>query len=313
MPAAPTEATAAHVRLLQAPDAAQSARHEAFGALVAAYQDMACGYALAQLGNWPAAKDAAQDAFILAYQQIGQLREPAAFGAWLKRIVWSQCQRARRAPRVEPLPDDEAALPAPHEAGPEPALEAAAWRQQVLAVVQALPGHERDAVLLYYIDGYSPSEVAAFLEITAPALRKRLQRARSHLREAMMDLLRDSLDARRPSRDDAFVRAVQLATTLEEAALEAQVTVLEAALVDGIDVNAAGASGQTLLHWAARQGNLEALGLLLRNGADPALLDRLGRTPLRVALDAGQAQAADLLRRWAADHATATEHQEPRP
>ena len=121
MPAAPTEATAAHVRLLQAPDAAQSARHEAFGALVAAYQDMACGYALAQLGNWPAAKDAAQDAFILAYQQIGQLREPAAFGAWLKRIVWSQCQRARRAPRRAPARRRGRAA-RPHEAGPEPAL-----------------------------------------------------------------------------------------------------------------------------------------------------------------------------------------------
>ena len=312
MPTETVSATAAHVRLLQSPEATQQARHEAFAALVAAYQDMACGYALAQLGNWPAAQDAAQDAFILAYQQIGQLHEPAAFGAWLKRIVWSQCSRTRRAPVTEPLPADELGLCAPDDAQPAVASEAAAWRQQVLAAVQALPAHERDAVLLYYIDGYAPREVAAFLEISEPALRKRLQRARDHLREAMMDLLRDSLAAERPSRDDAFLRAVQLATTLEEAAVEAQIAVLEAALVDGIDVNAAGASGQTLLHWAARQGNLEALTLLLRNGADPALLDRLGRTPLRVALDAGQSRAADLLRRWAARH-TAPEPQEPRP
>jgi ankyrin repeat protein len=157
-------------------------------------------------------------------------------------------------------------------------------------------------VLLYYIDGYSQHEVAAFLKVTEPALRKRLQRARDHLRETMMELIRDSLEAHRPSKNESFLRAVQLATTLEEAALEAQVSVLEAALLDGIAVNAAGASGQTLLHWSAVRGNLEAMMLLLRNGADPALLDRLGRTPLRAALDVGQQQSAEMLRRWAAAH-----------
>jgi len=290
------------VRVLQSAEATLAERHEAFGALVSAYQDMACGYALAQLGSWAAAEDAAQEAFIVAYQQIGQLREPAAFGAWLKRIVWSLCRRAQRRPIEGALPPDEINLASASEPGPDRLVEAANWREQVLAVVRALPGHERDAVLLYYIDGYSQQEVAAFLEVTEPAVRKRLQRARNHLREAMMELLRDSLEAHRPSKDESFLRAVQLATTLEEAALEAQVSVIEAAMLDGIDVNAAGASGQTLLHWAALRGNLDALALLLRNGADPNRLDRLGRTPLRVALDAGQQKAAELLRRWVAAH-----------
>lgn len=295
-------ASAALVRVLQSPEATLVERHEAFSSLVAAYQDMACGYALAQLPSWAAAEDAAQEAFIIAYQQISQLREPAAFGAWLKRIVWSLCRRSQRGPLEAALPPDETELAATHEPGPERLVEAANWREQVLAAVRALPGHERDAVLLYYIDGYSQHEVAAFLEVTEPALRKRLQRARDHLRETMMELIRDSLEAHRPSKNESFLRAVQLATTLEEAALEAQVSVLEAALLDGIDVNAAGASGQTLLHWSAVRGNLEAMMLLLRNGADPALLDRLGRTPLRAALDVGQQQSAEMLRRWAAVH-----------
>jgi len=290
--------TIAQVRRLQSAEASSYERHDAFGQLVMAYQDMACGYAYARLGSWPAAQDAAQEAFIIAYQRIGQLREPAAFGAWLRRIVWSRCTHTRQVHAEDPLSDHVVAV----DCEPETSLEASAKHDELMSAVHALPSHERDAILLYYIDGYTQQEVATFLEVAEPALRKRLQRAREHLKEKMITLFQETLEQKRPSRDESFSHAVLLATTLDEASLEAQVSVLEAALVDGIDVNAAGASGQTLLHWAARHGNLDALGLLLGAGADVARLDRLGCTPLQVALDSGQQAAADLLRRWAADH-----------
>ena len=56
-------------------------RHEAFGQLVVRLQDMAYGCAYAVLGDTYLAQAAAQDAFIAAYQNLGQLREPAAFPA----------------------------------------------------------------------------------------------------------------------------------------------------------------------------------------------------------------------------------------
>jgi ankyrin repeat protein len=52
-------------------------------------------------------------------------------------------------------------------------------------------------------------------------------------------------------------------------------------VLDGLDVNARGADGRTLLSWAAQRGQLNTILYLLRLGADPNARDWAGRTPLR--------------------------------
>ena len=71
-------------------------RHEAFGQLVLRFQDMAFASAYAVLGDAYLAEDVAQDAFVSAWQKLSQLREPAAFPGWFKRIVLRQCNRLTR-------------------------------------------------------------------------------------------------------------------------------------------------------------------------------------------------------------------------
>jgi DNA-directed RNA polymerase specialized sigma24 family protein len=46
-----------------------------FGHIVARFQDMAVGYSYALLGDFHLAQDAAQEAFVEAYQQLDRLRE----------------------------------------------------------------------------------------------------------------------------------------------------------------------------------------------------------------------------------------------
>ncbi|MCA1849826.1 MAG: hypothetical protein LC672_01925, partial [Acidobacteria bacterium] len=62
-------------------------RHEAFSELVTGYQDMAFGCAYSVLSDFYLAEDAAQEAFITAWQRLDQLRAPEAFPGWLRRIV----------------------------------------------------------------------------------------------------------------------------------------------------------------------------------------------------------------------------------
>ena len=57
---------------------------------------MAFACAFAVLGDVYLAQDTAQEAFIVAWQKLGQLREPAAFPGWFKRIVLTQCNRLTR-------------------------------------------------------------------------------------------------------------------------------------------------------------------------------------------------------------------------
>ena len=63
------------------------------------FQGTAIGYAFAVMGDFHLAEDAAQDAFVEVYVVIGDLRDPAAFASWLRRIVFKHCDRQRRRKR----------------------------------------------------------------------------------------------------------------------------------------------------------------------------------------------------------------------
>ncbi len=285
------------VALIQSPDTGLAERQEAFGELVVRFQDMAYGYAYAILGDTHLAQDAAQEAFISAYQNLGQLLEPRAFPGWFRRIVLTQCHRLTRSRYVMTEPMDANAQIPSDQPGPAAMMERQELRDHILAAIQGLPEPQRMATVLFYIDGYSQREVADFLEVSEELTRKWLQRARERLRERMLDMVRDNLQAERPSNDDRFAEAVKLTVALETVALESQLGLLELLLVDGLDVNARNQDGQTLLHWAAQRGHLEATEMLLEHGADPTIADRLGKTPLRWALESGHPQVANLLRR----------------
>src|SRR5918992_97764 len=96
-------------------------RHEAFGELVARFQDMAFACAYAVLGDFYLAEDAAQESFITAWQSLHQLRTPEAFPGWLRRIVLTRCNRLTRGKRLQFVPlelaaETPSAAPDPHAA-----------------------------------------------------------------------------------------------------------------------------------------------------------------------------------------------------
>jgi RNA polymerase sigma factor (sigma-70 family) len=284
------------VALIQAPNTNLIQKHEAFGQLAQRFQDMAYGYAYAILEDTYLAQDAAQEAFITAYQNLEQLLEPKAFPSWLRRIVLTQCSRLTRGKHVQTQPITATTQIIADQPTPSAMVEQQELRDQVQAALRALPEQQRMAMVLFYISGYSQQEVAEFLEVSVAAVKKRLQRARNTLRETMLDLVRDELQTYRPSNDEQFVRAVQIATALEVVALESQLSTLEVLLFEGVEVNARGKDGQTLLHWAAQRGHLEATELLLKNGADPGIEDKFGKTPRQWAVERGYQDVATVLR-----------------
>src|SRR5262245_53834927 len=77
-----------------------------FSQLVARYQDAAFAYAFALLKDRAAAEDAAQAAFLTAWVHLKELRDPAAFGGWLRAIVRTHCLRTVRSARIPTVPFD---------------------------------------------------------------------------------------------------------------------------------------------------------------------------------------------------------------
>ncbi|MEP7272185.1 MAG: sigma factor [Acidobacteriota bacterium] len=105
----------------------------AFAELVRAYQDIAVAYATSILGDYHLGEDAAQEAFVEAHRELPNLREPAAFAAWFRRIAMA---RDRGYTEMEKLL--EAALAGPREATPRDAGIADSIRAGDLTLVRNL-------------------------------------------------------------------------------------------------------------------------------------------------------------------------------
>src|ERR1043165_4667631 len=68
----------------------------AFVEIVARHQAMVCGIALSVLGDFAASEDAAQEAFLTAWNKMGDLRRPERLKAWLGQIARTSAQQYRR-------------------------------------------------------------------------------------------------------------------------------------------------------------------------------------------------------------------------
>lgn len=173
---------------------AQAGDADTYGELVRRFQDMAYGYAYSILRDLALAQDAAQEAFVEAYRCLPSLREPLAFPAWLKRIVFKHCDRLTRGPHSRSsVALQDAGNLAAREPGPVEAVESRQRQEDVLAIVRGLPDREREVTMLYYINGYSQAEIAAFLEVPSTTVKSRLHTSRKRMKERMIDMVRETL------------------------------------------------------------------------------------------------------------------------
>lgn len=100
------------------------------------------------------AQDAAQDAFVKAYEKLGNLRRAEAFGPWLLMISRHCALDIASKHREAPLPD--------HDIVPEtrPAGLLDEEKERLLAAVLKPHASERQVVMLRYFGGYSVKEIA---------------------------------------------------------------------------------------------------------------------------------------------------------
>jgi RNA polymerase sigma factor (sigma-70 family) len=109
-------------------------------------------------GDHALADDLAQMAFVQAWRHLSALRDPGAFGGWLKRVavnVW--LADARRA--APPIEDNEEAFLA--AADPAPSPERAAGRLDLERALATLKPDERLCVVLAHGEGMTHPEIAA--------------------------------------------------------------------------------------------------------------------------------------------------------
>lgn len=159
----------------------------ALGALLERHRAPLYAVALSILRDRDEAHDAVQDAFVVALCRIGDLREPAAAGAWLRSIVRNACLTRLRGSRDLPgyVPDRTAAT----DAGPEAALDRLALRDWVLTALDDLSQDLRATVLLrFFTRRASYAEMAAILGVPVGTVRSRLNQAKGRLADSLLDV-----------------------------------------------------------------------------------------------------------------------------
>jgi RNA polymerase sigma factor (sigma-70 family) len=157
---------------------------EAFGIIHDRYRQRLFAYARQMLsGSRSDAEDVLQDVFLRAYHALRADRRPIALRAWLYRVAHNRCIDQIRRP--SPAPEDIYELNRGVASDPEAEAERREDLRRLIADVRALPDQQRSALLMREMEGLSYNDLAAALDVTVPAVKSLLVRARVGLVEAI--------------------------------------------------------------------------------------------------------------------------------
>ena len=141
------------------------------------------------------AEDVMQDAFLKAYEKLEQFQGNAKFYTWLVRIAVNESLmrlRKRRTGRTVSMDEDieteEGRVPrdfADWAPDPEQNYDNAELSEILRKTIQGLPRGFRVVFALRDIEGLSTEETAEALNLSVPAVKSRLLRARLQLRERL--------------------------------------------------------------------------------------------------------------------------------
>ena len=146
-------------------------------------------YVLKTVKNEDLAYDVTQESFIEIITTIENLREPAAFPLWARRIAYHKCALHFRQSKeiiIEENDDGETIfdqLPdVSEDTLPEAVVEDEEFRTTLLNMINSLPAEQTNALLLYYYEKRSVGEIAEIQGVTQGTVKSRLNYARKAIK-----------------------------------------------------------------------------------------------------------------------------------
>jgi RNA polymerase sigma-70 factor, ECF subfamily len=166
---------------------------EAFDILLARYSSSVLRLCTALLGNTFEAQDIAQEASLQAFLGLAHLQEPARFAAWFHAIAANLARSAlrRRSARSLSTLSDDATLQVFWIDAPPTLEEYQTLREiheTILLALEDLSLVNRQAVIGFYLQGYSYEELAQLLGVPVSTVKGRLFQGRKRLKTLLRPL-----------------------------------------------------------------------------------------------------------------------------
>ena len=155
----------------------------AFARLIAEHHEPMVRAAYVVVGDVDLAREAAQNAWAVAWKRLASLRQPERIRSWLVAISANEArQLVRRAKRRQIVEISDRP--------PEPSSDAADWIDLVDLehALAKLKPDERSLLALRYVSGLDSTDIAEQLGLTASGVRSRLSRLVDRLRKDLDDV-----------------------------------------------------------------------------------------------------------------------------
>lgn len=167
---------------------------ESFERLIGKHQEKIYNIAYRIMGNQEDAKDAAQEALIKIYKNIGRFRGDSGFSTWVYRIAVNACKDELRKKKNNVISLDKEIETedgsykkelADKSLLPDELLEQAELSEIIQGSIQELPEQNRVAIVLRDIQGFSYEDISKVLDCPVGTVKSRINRGRKLLRDIL--------------------------------------------------------------------------------------------------------------------------------
>lgn len=167
---------------------------EAFRELIETHQQRVIGTVAKMLGDEMDAEDIAQQVFIRVWRSAPRYEPTAKFTTWLfkitRNLVFNELRRRKRhTARSLDLTEGEDDRPIQTEdataKAPDTELLDVEMQSAIQRAIDELPETQRMAIVLRRYDEFSYEEIGEILDLSVPAVKSVIFRARTELREKL--------------------------------------------------------------------------------------------------------------------------------
>jgi len=179
----------------------QNGDQEAFRELILEYQSRVAGVIARMAGSSSDAEELTHEVFVRVWRSAHRYQPSAKLSTWLltiaRNLVLNEIRYRQRHPTISrdivredgQYPEDS--TPDTASVPPDAALLESELQQAIDDALQQLPENQRTALVLQRFEALSYEEIATLLDVSVPAVKSLLFRARTTLRELLKDYLNE--------------------------------------------------------------------------------------------------------------------------